>query len=417
MSIFAKIITVIMSVLCTLNLVSTTDYQRPEPTYDPIPVVEEVEENENSSMELQEDPAPEASVENTTADEVSSNVKEDETKTEQQAAAPAETTNKEEVNNNAGINEGNLQGAYADSTETAEPVQGDEYSDYEVLDTVDISATENDNVTLTVYSAPKTEEAATFSMNTRNAAAVTLAETGIAAYDSEGTEQNYVTAVISGEGNMEENVYRRFVDVDKYIATLQKLIGAENGLEANDVTYTIPENVDKTDLIAVDASINFYAGKDCKAGPAGTWLEITDNVRANANPADMLKYSPEAITFDGNITSISDGAFLFCEALTAIEIPATVKTIGDNAFSYCTNLTSVTFNEGLESIGARAFMHCRNLEMLSLPSTITHIGEEAFILMKADSYIFCPTYEVYDLADAAGIVTPERTVVECTVEE
>jgi hypothetical protein len=46
-----------------------------------------------------------------------------------------------------------------------------------------------------------------------------------------------------------------------------------------------------------------------------------------------------SITIQGSITSIGEGAFWNCLALTAITIPASVETIGVNAFYTCSKLT------------------------------------------------------------------------------
>ncbi|MCM1115907.1 MAG: leucine-rich repeat domain-containing protein, partial [Clostridium sp.] len=198
--------------------------------------------------------------------------------------------------------------------------------------------------------------------------------------------------VISGEGNMEENVYRHFVDIDMFIKTVKSLLADAYTLDVEDVKHTIPAGVNENDLLDVDANI-IYHTED------GTVLNLTDEVREAANPAMMLKYSPDALRFEGNVTSISDGAFVCCDDLTEITLPSTIRTIGKNAFSYCTNLTSITLNEGLESIGDCAFMYCRNLKNIDLPTTVKSIGSDAFFYIAEDSVINCPTVDVFNLID------------------
>ena len=43
------------------------------------------------------------------------------------------------------------------------------------------------------------------------------------------------------------------------------------------------------------------------------------------------------------MTTISNGTFYNCSALTNITIPANVRTIGKDAFYNCTSLTDITF--------------------------------------------------------------------------
>ena len=59
-------------------------------------------------------------------------------------------------------------------------------------------------------------------------------------------------------------------------------------------------------------------------------------------------------------TSIGDGAFSDCSALTSITIPNSVTSIG-NAFRYCSSLTSVTIPNSVTSIGGIAFYGCTSL--------------------------------------------------------
>ena len=56
-----------------------------------------------------------------------------------------------------------------------------------------------------------------------------------------------------------------------------------------------------------------------------------------------MKKEKTSIVFTGDIQSIGDGAFAFCESLNVIAIPNSVKYIGDRAFSYCSSLAVITF--------------------------------------------------------------------------
>ena len=64
------------------------------------------------------------------------------------------------------------------------------------------------------------------------------------------------------------------------------------------------------------------------------------------------------ITFSGDITSIGNYAFYFCENLTSVTIPDLVTSIGNWAFSNCSDLTSVTIPNSVTSIGDCVFDGC-----------------------------------------------------------
>ena len=50
------------------------------------------------------------------------------------------------------------------------------------------------------------------------------------------------------------------------------------------------------------------------------------------------------ITFNGDVTSIGDWAFIGCSGLTSIDIPNSVTSIGYQAFYGCSGLTSINYD-------------------------------------------------------------------------
>lgn len=325
-SIIAKLITGIMSILVAINVaapaVTTAQKAKVKATYNPLPTVEEIKanaNNRNNNLEIVEDETP------AFADET-----------------PEDANNEQ-------------------APEAVEPADENIYNDENVLEVIDISATKNDNVTLKVYAAPKKEAAAKTN--------ITFYENQVAtASDDDDAAAVEVTAVITGTGKMEENVYRHFVDADQFVEAICGLLADEYDLE--EVTHSaIPEGV--TDIFEIDRLVSYY-------GPDGEELDITDEVRDAINPGAMLKYSPDYIAIENGIESVSDGAFLFCGELRGIELPASVKTIGKSAFAYCTNLETVVLNNGLTTIGEGAFMHCRSLKEITFPATLKAIEPEAF---------------------------------------
>lgn len=432
MSIFTKIISIVVTVLCALNIMAPTGIKKANPPKVSAPVVKEVQEktdeNKNSEYEMVEDKTINIADKNTSVEE-----KKDEQDTD---TAPVKDTNTDtdtDTDTNTDTDTTPVEGADNDADNDADldadsdADADEEYSNYEVLDTIDISATEEDDVTLTVYAAPKLfaaprmASAATFSLYNDEAAAVVSDDTAsgvtinfVETQKDRSNDSTLITAVVSGEGEMEANVYRHFIDVNSFIEHSCAVIAADNGLNRDEVDYILPDDVDLTDVFDVDAKICYYTLVDCEAGPARTRLEISDKAREALNPSATLKYSPNTVVIEDGVTSISEGAFLFCNDLKELVLPNTVKSIGENAFAYCRNLESVTFNEGLESIGRAAFLQCTSLEKIVLPSTINYIGDEAFGFIKQDSRIICSNDDVYRLTNSYSydVITPGRTIIE-----
>ena len=90
---------------------------------------------------------------------------------------------------------------------------------------------------------------------------------------------------------------------------------------------------------------------------------------------------PSSVTYNSitySVTSISSGAFQYCNGLTSVTIPNSVTSIGQLAFAYCSGLTSVTIPNSVTSIGGEAFEYCSGLTSVSIPSSVTSIGGHAF---------------------------------------
>ncbi len=62
-----------------------------------------------------------------------------------------------------------------------------------------------------------------------------------------------------------------------------------------------------------------------------------------------------------SVTSIGDGAFIYCSGLTSVSFPTSVTKIGEIAFYGCTGLSSVTIPNSVISIGTQAFSYCSGL--------------------------------------------------------
>ena len=81
-----------------------------------------------------------------------------------------------------------------------------------------------------------------------------------------------------------------------------------------------------------------------------------------------------------NLESIGQAAFQTCSSLTNINLPNTLKYIGRWAFA-ATGLTSLALPEGLLWIGDSAFNHCYKLKnaTITIPSTLVQIGGTSYV--------------------------------------
>ncbi len=86
----------------------------------------------------------------------------------------------------------------------------------------------------------------------------------------------------------------------------------------------------------------------------------------------------KTVTFKGNIGSIGENAFAYCDSLTSVTFHGDVGSIGVQAFYSCDSLTSVTFHGNVDSIGERAFLNDPSLTHVTVGGDVGSIGEHAF---------------------------------------
>ena len=78
-----------------------------------------------------------------------------------------------------------------------------------------------------------------------------------------------------------------------------------------------------------------------------------------------------------NTTSIADGAFKGCTALTRAVVPSGVAAVGPSTFEGCSALAEVTLPSSVASIADKAFSGCAALSEIAL-GNVKSIGDEAF---------------------------------------
>lgn len=90
-----------------------------------------------------------------------------------------------------------------------------------------------------------------------------------------------------------------------------------------------------------------------------------------------------SLTIPEGITSIGEGAFLYCVKLESISMPDSLTKIGYAAFSNCSRLTTVTFSNNLQYISDMSFKACDLLTTINIPDSVSYIGNIAFTECKA----------------------------------
>ena len=91
------------------------------------------------------------------------------------------------------------------------------------------------------------------------------------------------------------------------------------------------------------------------------------------------------------VTSLGDGCFGSCSALTSITIPSSVTSLGENCFCYCSGLTSITIPSSVTSLGGCCFSGCSSLTSIEIPSSVTSLGENCFASCSGLTSITIPS--------------------------
>ena len=109
------------------------------------------------------------------------------------------------------------------------------------------------------------------------------------------------------------------------------------------------------------------------------------------------------------VRKINDAAFVVCQKIGSVEIPATVREIGERAFSDCWCLSNITFaaGSGLTTIGDSAFTNCISLTSITFPKTLSRLGAGCFqgCMQLTDVYFEgnAPRLVIPSMTDKSGL--------------
>ena len=165
-----------------------------------------------------------------------------------------------------------------------------------------------------------------------------------------------------------------------------------------------------------------------KTAGGQTFAEVTcpaDSTNADsawvgfAKPTGSIAI-PDSVDYSGTryaVKGLGVRAFVKCDSLTGVTIPAGVNRIGSRAFSNCYMLTSIAVPEGVTVLDSNTFISCRSLQSVSLPSTLTMIEYGVFAYDSALTTVLFsqgPTtisnYSFYNCVSLQSLVLPEGTV-------
>ena len=127
-----------------------------------------------------------------------------------------------------------------------------------------------------------------------------------------------------------------------------------------------------------------------------TSVTIPDSVttigeRAFARCNSLQEFNGKFVSEDGRCFIIDGTLNSFAPAgLTEYTIPNSVTTIGDSAFWGCNSLTSVTIPDSVTSIGNSAFYFCDSLTSVAIGNSVTSIGDYAFYYCSSLTSVTIP---------------------------
>lgn len=104
-----------------------------------------------------------------------------------------------------------------------------------------------------------------------------------------------------------------------------------------------------------------------------------------------------SVIISDGIRHIAGEAFLECENLKTIQLPASLERIGEvdnriywGAFTRCTSLEQIICPENLQMIGHRTFSECASLKDITLNENLSFIGDGAFDTCASLTSIYVP---------------------------
>ena len=170
----------------------------------------------------------------------------------------------------------------------------------------------------------------------------------------------------------------------------QGLIIDESGVirgmgSCTDTTLYINNPVGNEAFSGIKSIVEVYMGPGVTSIGNGAFYECSalTTVRLSDTLTELgsKAFSSSGITeiaIPGSITHLPERVFQDCKQLSTVILPNTLTSIPIRAFFGCKSLTDIALPESLTSIGERAFSGCIALPSIQLPASLTFLGKHAF---------------------------------------
>lgn len=166
----------------------------------------------------------------------------------------------------------------------------------------------------------------------------------------------------------------------------------EDTSTSNEFTATTVEGVEMKFTIISETDKTCCVGTDLLALIDPSQEASADNLSCIAiDPYYEGKVTIPSIANGYTVTTIGEGAFQFCEAVTAFEIPTTITSIHKQAFAYCSAVTSLEIPDEVQELGDACFYWCESAKTIKLPAGLTSIPQMMATSCHALENIELPT--------------------------
>jgi len=166
--------------------------------------------------------------------------------------------------------------------------------------------------------------------------------------------------------------------------TVRAVYGAFN--DSKSFSITVAQTWDISATAADNVTATFSGGTLTISGTGNMQNYSATNVQWYS-----VANSISSLVIDSGITNIGSYAFYTCSNITVFSgIPSTVTSIGDGAFSFCYALTSITIPNSVTSIGSDAFKGCSALTAINVDAAnLNYSSDDGVLYNKNKTTLMC----------------------------
>lgn len=164
-------------------------------------------------------------------------------------------------------------------------------------------------------------------------------------------------------------------------AKQKELVIPESITSVDERAFAIDEYGESNDVLEKVSFLN----PDCQLSvnsfvycTALTEIELPENLKEIPKGCFSHCESLKIVVIPDSVISVGEKAFYEDFALESVTFGDSVVSIGEEAFRDCSSLTQLTFNNGLETIGDYAFANCKSITDIAIPESVTSIGAGTF---------------------------------------